>query len=147
VDIRLSITIPRDSSTLPLVRHLAKHSVSEISVSRSCTGDIEVALTEACANVVEHTTAEDEYSVEIQITDQRCDMRVIDTGHGFDFESLGREDAESTAEGGRGIQLMRALVDRIHFLSEPESGTVVHFVKDLESDGNRPAFVRARDSD
>lgn len=147
MDIKLSITIPRDSSTLPLVRHLAKHSLNEIRVSRSCIGDIEVALTEACANVVEHTTAEDEYSVEIQITDQRCDMRVIDTGHGFDFESLGREDADSTAEGGRGIQLMRALVDRIHFLSEPESGTVVHFVKDLEFDEDKPAYVRATGSD
>jgi serine/threonine-protein kinase RsbW len=141
VDIKLSMNIPRDASTLPLVRHLTKHSLREIGVTRSCIGDVEVAVTEACANVVEHTTDEDEYSVEVELTDTRVEIRVIDTGHGFDFETLGRTEAETTAEGGRGIQLMRALVDAIKFTSEPESGTVVHLVKELEFDG-APAFVR-----
>jgi serine/threonine-protein kinase RsbW len=141
VDITLSMNVPRDASTLPLVRHLIKYSLGEIGVARRCIGDIEVAVTEACANVVEHTAVDDEYSVEVQITDERCEIRVIDTGHGFDFETLGRSEAEATAERGRGIQLMRALVDRIRFTSEPESGTVVHLVKDLEFDGSKP-FVR-----
>jgi serine/threonine-protein kinase RsbW len=141
VDIRLSMNIPRDASTLPLVRHLTKHSLREIGVSSRCIGDVEVAVTEACANVVEHTTEEDDYSVEVEITDTRCEIRVIDTGHGFDFETLGRGEAETTAEGGRGIQLMRALVDTIKFVSEPETGTVVHLVKELEFDG-APDFVR-----
>ena len=141
MDIKLSMNIPRDASTLPLVRHLTKHSLREIGVRRECIGDVEVAVTEACANVVEHITDEDDYSVEVNITDTRCEIRVIDTGHGFDFETLGRADAETTAEGGRGIQLMRALVDTIKFVSEPESGTVVHLVKELEFDG-APSFVR-----
>ena len=141
MDIKLSMNIPRDASTLPLVRHLTKHSLREIGVTNECIGDVEVAVTEACANVVEHTTDEDEYSVEVELTDTKVEIRVIDTGHGFDFETLGRSDAEATAEGGRGIQLMRALVDTIKFTSEPESGTVVHLVKDLEFD-NRPSFVR-----
>ena len=138
MDIKLSMNIPRDASTLPLVRHLTKYCLGEIGATRRCVGDVEVAVTEACANVVEHTAAEDEYSVEVQITDRRCEIRVIDTGHGFDFETLGRSDAEASAEGGRGIQLMRALVDRIKFTSEPESGTVVHLVKELELDGSKP---------
>ncbi|MEY2478634.1 MAG: serine/threonine-protein kinase RsbW [Actinomycetota bacterium] len=145
MDIKLSMHIPRDASTLPLVRHLTKHALREIGASRACIGDVEVAVTEACANVVEHTTDEDDYSVDVELTDTRCEIRVIDSGHGFDFETLGRRDAETTAEGGRGIQLMRALVDTIKFTSEPESGTVVHLVKDLEFDG-APDFIR-RDRD
>jgi serine/threonine-protein kinase RsbW len=146
VDIKLSMNIPRDASTLPLVRHLTKHSLQEIGVSRACIGDVEVAVTEACANVVEHTTDEDDYSVEVELTDTRCEIRVVDTGHGFDFETLGRTEAATTAEGGRGIQLMRALVDSIRFMSEPESGTVVHLVKDLEFD-RAPDFVRKNQDD
>jgi serine/threonine-protein kinase RsbW len=144
VDIKLAMNIPKDSSTLPLVRHLTKYSLKEIGVSRTCIGDVEVAVTEACANVVEHTTEEDEYSVEIEITDETCEIRVVDTGHGFDFETIGRSDADAGAEGGRGIQLMRALVDRIKFTSEPESGTIVHLVKALEFDGAKP-YVRGAD--
>ena len=147
MDIKLAMNIPRDASTLPLVRHLTKHGLREIGVSNSCIGDVEVAVTEACANVVEHSTDEDEYSVEVEITDTRCEIRVIDTGHGFDFESLGHGDAETTAEGGRGIQLMRALVDTIKFVSEPESGTVVHLVKALEFDHAKPPYVASDPSD
>jgi serine/threonine-protein kinase RsbW len=146
VAIKLSMNIPRDASTLPLVRHLTKHALREIGVRPRCIGDVEVAVTEACANVVEHSTDEDEYSVDVAITDTRCEIRVIDTGRGFDFETLGHSDAKITAEGGRGIQLMRALVDAIKFTSEPESGTVVHLVKDLEFDG-APAFVRVDQDD
>jgi serine/threonine-protein kinase RsbW len=146
VDIRLLMNIPKDSSTLPLVRHLAKYSLGEIGVSRACIGDIEVALTEACANVVEHTTDEDEYSVEIEITDETCEIRVIDTGRGFDFETIGQGGTDAASEGGRGIQLMRALVDRIKFVSEPETGTIVHLVKGLEFDGAKP-FIRTYDGD
>jgi serine/threonine-protein kinase RsbW len=145
VDIRLAMNIPKDSSTLPLVRHLTKYSLGEIGVARTCISDIEVAVTEACANVVEHTTDEDEYSVEIGITDATCEIRVIDTGRGFDYETIGQSDADSGAEGGRGIQLMRALVDRIKFVSEPETGTIVHLVKGLEFDDAKP-FVRDHDA-
>ena len=38
------------------------------------------------------------------------------------------------AVGGRGLLLMRALMDRIHFESRPEQGTVVHLVKKLDFD-------------
>jgi anti-sigma regulatory factor (Ser/Thr protein kinase) len=34
-------------------------------------------------------------------------------------------------EQGRGMALMAALVDSVHFESRPEAGTIVHLVKDL----------------
>lgn len=131
MQIKLSLVLPSDESTLPLVRHLCKYCMWEIGVSHECVHDVELALTEACANVVEHAAGDDQYEVHIEITDQRCDIRVVDTGHGFDFETLGRLEAESSAEGGRGLKLMKALVDRIAFVSEPESGTIVHLSKTL----------------
>jgi hypothetical protein len=33
---------------------------------------------------------------------------------------------------------MRALVDRIEFISKPEAGTIVHLEKDLELDEDGP---------
>ena len=66
------------------------------------------------------------------MNETECVIRVVDTGHGFDFASPGLGTAEITAEQGRGIQLMRALVDRVRFLSKPEEGTIVHLEKVLE---------------
>jgi hypothetical protein len=49
---------------------------------------------------------------------------------------LGLAEADSTAEEGRGIHLMRALVDKVEFTSRPQTGTVVHLEKALRwSDG------------
>lgn len=139
--IDLTLCLPRDEATLPLVRHLCKHALSELGVADGCTHDVELAITEACANVVEHTSIDDEYEVRIEVGNERCEIRVVDTGRGFDFEKLGTTEVDLTDEGGRGIMLMRALVDRVGFISEPEVGTIVHLVKDLEFQSS-PTFLR-----
>ena len=139
--INLGLELPRDSSTVPLVRHLTKHALWEIGVKRACVSDVELAVTEACANVVEHSAGDDVYRVEVKVTPTQCEIRVIDTGHGFDFESLEEREPSTDADRGRGVALMKMLVDSIDFRSEPESGTIVHLVKALEFDGNKPPFV------
>lgn len=140
--INLGLELPRDSSTVPLVRHLTKHALWEIGVKRACVSDVELAVTEACANVVEHSAGDDVYRVEVKVTPTQCEIRVVDTGHGFDFESLGAREPSTDADRGRGVALMKMLVDSIDFRSEPESGTIVHLVKTLEfDDASKPPFV------
>lgn len=144
MQIKLSVSMPREEGTLPLIRHLVKYSLFEIGATRDCISDVELALTEACANVITHSAGDDQYLVDMTITADSCEIRVIDTGHGLDFETLGRSQVSPDAESGRGIQLMRSLVDNIRFVSEPETGTVVHLVKSLQLDGAAPSFVTAK---
>ena len=144
MQIKLAVSMPREEATLPLIRHLVKYSLFEIGATRDCISDVELALTEACANVITHSAGDDQYLVDMTITADTCEIRVIDTGHGLDFESLGRSNVAPEAESGRGIQLMRALVDNIRFESEPETGTVVHLVKSLKLDGAAPSFITAQ---
>jgi serine/threonine-protein kinase RsbW len=135
------MNLPRDESTVPLVRHLVKFALWQLGVTRACAADIELAITEAAANVVQHAHHQEEYDVDVAVTTEYCVIRVIDAGAGFDAESL--EAASASAEGGRGIELMRALVDNIAFVSEPEEGTIVHLSKKLAFDGEPPPpFVR-----
>ena len=76
-----------------------------------------------------------EYEVELTIDPRQASIRVKDTGGGFDHESLAdiRElpdlNLDLTEEGGRGIILMRALVDELEFTNQPEAGTIVHLTK------------------
>jgi serine/threonine-protein kinase RsbW len=67
-----------------------------------------------------------------------CEIRVIDTGRGFDHASLSAAMTDTSAERGRGISLMQALVDNVSFESRPQAGTVVHLVKHLELEENSP---------
>lgn len=126
------LCLPRDSSTLPVVRHIAAYALDELGVDAEAIHDVALALTEAAANVVKHSGAGDQYEVYLVVEDRQCEIRVVDTGHGFDSASLGVAMAGPSDERGRGLALMAALVDSVHFESRPEAGTIVHLVKDLD---------------
>jgi len=130
VRITLTLSLPRDSATLPVVRHIAGCALKELGVETEAIEDVELALTEASANVVRHSGAGDEYEVHLVIEDNLCEIRIVDTGHGFD-SSVAATMAGPSAEQGRGLALITALVDSVHFESRPQAGTIVHLVKDL----------------
>src|SRR5438128_1856065 len=119
------LSLPRDGLSIPVARHICRSSLAEVGVKRDCASDIEVALTEACTNVLDHSGPGEEYEVHLGVQDDLCTIKVVDTGRGFDTETLEGLPEES-AEAGRGLVLMRALVDRALFTSRPEAGTVVH---------------------
>ena len=133
VTITFSLSLPRDGLSVPVVRHICRNALEDLGVAASCISDIELALAEACTNVLKHAEGTgDEYEVAVEVVNDLCDVRVIDSGAGFDHAGRSQEGASSTAESGRGIQLMQALVDNVDFISKPEVGTIVHLQKSLE---------------
>jgi serine/threonine-protein kinase RsbW len=132
VEIKFTLQLPRDALSVPVVRRVLNASMRTLGVADECLTDIELALTEACTNVLDHATAGDEYEVVAGVDDATCVIEVVDTGRGFDADHLGHVEADPSAEEGRGIQLIRALVDRVHFRSRPERGMIVHLEKQLD---------------
>jgi serine/threonine-protein kinase RsbW len=134
VEIKLSLALPRDELSVPVVRRVLTCAMEVLGVDGDVTADVQVALTEACTNVLKHADEGDEYVVSAGIDGDLCVVEIIDRGAGFDGDALGHADAGDAAEQGRGIQLMRALVDRVSFDSRQTEGTVVHLEKRLEWD-------------
>jgi serine/threonine-protein kinase RsbW len=132
VEIKFTLQLPRDALSVPVVRRVLNSSMRTLGVAEDCLTDIELALTEACTNVLDHATAGDEYEVVAGLDDAACVIEVIDTGRGFDADHLGHAEADPSAEEGRGIQLIRTLVDRVHFRSRPARGMIVHLEKQLD---------------
>jgi serine/threonine-protein kinase RsbW len=142
MEINYGLRLPREAATVPVVRNLVRTAMLELGVVESCVSDVALALTEACANVVEHASDdEDEYEVRVQIDSVSCQIRIIDTGRGFDHTNLDGTMPDADAERGRGISLMKALVDNVSFESRPEAGTVVHFLKHLELHDDSPLHL------
>jgi serine/threonine-protein kinase RsbW len=137
--VALSLQLPRDRLSVPIVRHLARQMLAEVGVVEEQSGDVQLAVTEACANVVEHSGPGDAYEVTVTVGPALCEIRVVDIGRGFDHESLNESMAAPSAERGRGVALMDALMDQVLFESRPERGTVVHLVKRLRFDDGSPA--------
>jgi serine/threonine-protein kinase RsbW len=132
VEIKFTLQLPRDALSVPVVRKVLQSSMRTLGVAEECLMDIELALTEACTNVLDHAAAGDEYQVVAGLDDSACVIEVVDAGRGFDADHLGHAEADPSAEEGRGILLIRTLVDRVHFKSRPERGMIVHLEKQLE---------------
>ena len=132
MEIRYSLRLPRDVVTVPLVRTICRDAMHRLGVTPDCQGDVALALTEACANVVQHAGGDSEYEVQIEFCGGICHIRVVDQGRGIDLRDSTRTETVLDQDSGRGIVLMRLLVDRIAFESQPEDGTVVHLQKRLE---------------
>ncbi|MEO6204748.1 MAG: ATP-binding protein [Mycobacteriales bacterium] len=129
MEITLTLALPRDQLSVPVVRRVLSQSLTTLGLAEDMVSDIELALTEACTNVLDHADGGDEYEVSACINQDACVIEIIDRGAGFDGSIAG--EPEDLAEGGRGIEIMRALVDRLEFISRPTEGTVVHLEKRL----------------
>jgi serine/threonine-protein kinase RsbW len=138
MNIAFALCLPRDEASVPMVRHLCRGALSKLGVNETCVSDIEIAVTEACSNVLHHAAGtSNEYEVSVDITNTSCEIRVVDTGGGFNHTKQGGGVSDS-AESGRGIYLMRSLVDLLEFGSLPDHGTEVHLIKKLVLDADAP---------
>ena len=94
--------------------------------------DVELALREALENAVVHGNQENpERKVRIRCRCQpgnEISIVVTDQGKGFDFEAIVRNGITSDpdCEHGRGLQLMKAYMDDVHF---ERGGSEVHMRK------------------
>jgi serine/threonine-protein kinase RsbW len=142
MELSLALTLPRDEQTVPVARHIVRNAMDQVGVEETCVYDVELALSEACTNVLLHSGPGDQYIVRLDLNDHLGMIRVIDVGHGFDSAKLQAEAPLLEAERGRGLGLMQALVDRVDFTSRSEAGTIVTLEKVLIYDND--AFLVGR---
>lgn len=137
--IAMSIQLPRNRVSVPVIRHLARYALGEVGVTEEVIFDIELALSEACTNVLSHSGPGDSYEMAISVRSEVCELRIRDTGRGFDHVTIRHHSAGLDAERGRGMALMQQVMDQVDFVSQPERGTLVTLTKALTFDENSPA--------
>jgi len=93
--------------------------------------DVEIALREALANAIIHGNHENPRKrvyVRFRCEPDEVSLAVKDEGRGFDINKMANPTAPENIGSvhGRGIYLMRALMDEVRF---EEGGVVVHMRK------------------
>lgn len=132
--VQMQLSLPRDASYVPVTRSVATSLLQTMNVPEDAAGDVQVVLSEACANVVRHAAGID-YRVSLSVGPDGCEVEVLDAGPGtgaldadlappLDLDV----DLDWDAETGRGLFLMRALVDDFHFARERD-GTRLRLIK------------------
>ncbi len=120
MDIAFTVHLPVDTDSVPFIRGLCRQALEHLRVERPVVDEIALALTEACANVVQHAGERGLYEVAVAIDDRLCRISVVDDGEGFDPAELPDGDERSPLDSGRGLLLMQSLVDRLDFRHEPD---------------------------
>ncbi|MEU3662741.1 ATP-binding protein [Streptomyces sp. NPDC032940] len=138
-----SLHLRCEAASVPLARRLLLGTMETAGVDPDISFDLSVALSEACANAVEHGgdgssgDPAQAYRVTAYLDGERCRIEVADTGPGFE-PAPGRtrgapRPVPADAEHGRGLCLIRELADHVHIGSTPgRPGAVVSFDKILK---------------
>jgi serine/threonine-protein kinase RsbW len=156
VEIKLALWLPRDAVSVPVSRQVLDGCLETLGVIPDTRADIALALTEACANVIQHAASGEEYEVRVSAGNRRCVIEVVNTSSG-DSEPASDDGIASTlpdsrgpgqewpagpalvddavaaiAEHGRGLKIIDAVADNMQLTSTGRRGTTVHFEKKLE---------------
>jgi serine/threonine-protein kinase RsbW len=123
------LNLPREVDSVPAVRKLLRCALGLLHVDHAAGDDLEIALTEACANVVKHAKGADKFEVRLDVGDNRCAIDVVDDGAGFDTDEMDGTSPVAASERGRGLFLIRALSENVRMHSTPRSGSLIHFEK------------------
>ena len=130
MQIGFSVRLPGDAHSLPLMRALCRQALEHLGVAGTTVDEITLALSEACANAVQHAGGREDYEVEMQIDDVDCRISVLDRGAGLPATATG-DGGGSPDDDGSGLILMRALVDDLDFRLDPDGRHRVTLVKHL----------------
>src|ERR1022692_1078432 len=84
VDVKFCLMFPRESLSVPVMRRVLGDTLSRLGVDEDCIGDLLLAVTEACTNVLQHGGPSHRYEVVASIGSGGCLVEVLDSGRGFD---------------------------------------------------------------
>jgi CheY-like chemotaxis protein/anti-sigma regulatory factor (Ser/Thr protein kinase) len=102
------------------IRHKLGAWLDENGVEAELRGDLILAVSEACGNAISHAYRDRDGTVvmQVRLEDGNLTLRVSDTGRWS-------ERREPSITGGRGLDIIRALVDDTHVHGTPQGTTVI----------------------
>lgn len=148
MEIHMVLNLPRDAVSVPVSRQVLDRCLETLGVTPDTRADIALALSEACANVVQHAGPGKEYEVQVSTRDRQCAIEVVNSASrdsepspdetGLPGEerserlSVADEPVPATAEHGRGLKIIDAVVDNLELSGNERQGTIIHFERTLD---------------
>lgn len=82
VNVKFCLAFPREAVSVPVMRRVLGDTLRNLGVVDDCIGDILVAVTEACTNVLRHGGPARRYEVVTSVGATGCLVEVLDSGLG-----------------------------------------------------------------
>lgn len=123
-----SIAVKEGIENLGFYRHWVADALSTLALGRDASFDVALATGEALANAYDHAGDAAGCTLTAHAYEDRVVIEVRDSGCGFEIAD--DEEPEESEERGRGIKLMRLLVDSVEVRRRTDArGTLVRLTK------------------
>jgi len=124
---KLNLTLNSNRSEIQKFEEFLESVNSKFNLSAERFINLQIASSEAVVNAIVHGNNEDaskKVYVEIQFDDKSMLIKIRDEGKGFDLQTLPDPTSNENIlkESGRGIFIIRSLVDDFH-CNSTDSGT------------------------
>ncbi len=135
--IEVDIRVPNKTRYLRLIGRIGENMARALEKYKGDREElayhINLVLTESIANAMLHGNEEDpekEVHISISIHCKSLNIKVFDQGEGFDIDTLSTPNVEALDEHGRGIFIIRSLMDKVSY-RRLDGGNVLEMVKFL----------------
>lgn len=124
------------TENLEIIREFIRKLAIKSGFEEETAGQIELAVDEACTNVIRHAYNNDhrrKIDIKVMLDAEKMQICISDKGKGFNPDLLPKPDlrayVETSKRGGLGIHLMRSLMDEVQFQFNPPKKNTVTLTK------------------
>lgn len=127
----IRVEIPSDYKYLNLVDKITTEISTVSGFDTKKTDEIAISIIEACTNAIEHGNKccpEEVVKIEYRVLEDMIYIDVYDHGEGFDYEKYFEsipDPQDITHYRGRGLYIMKNMMDELHFELIPDVGMKV----------------------
>ncbi len=134
-----TLHVPSSTENLAMIREFVNSVGVQAGLSPKEVAQMELAVDEACANVIEHAYGSDvtkEVSVRAMLDENSVQIEVIDTGKAFDPDLIEQVDLDkllsARKSGGLGMRLIKSFMDEVHYQMGPGQKNELRMVKRIK---------------
>src|SRR5262245_35784665 len=122
---RVTLTLPTDLRMLSVARAFVEAVCQAHGLDKGSTHAFMLATAEAVSNIIRHAhrhRPEAHFQIECRFGPETLEMSFLDEGDPFDITAVPHLDPTELRVGGRGVYLMRALMDELTCRPRGERG-------------------------
>ncbi len=141
IERKFKLQVPSSTENLALIREFVTTVGKQAKMSDEDVAKLELAVDEACANVIEHAYGHDiskEVDVRAVFDEDEVRISVIDSGRGFDPAKVDVDTVEQLVakrkSGGLGFRLIKSLMDDVSYEIVPGQKNELHMTKKIRKE-------------
>jgi serine/threonine-protein kinase RsbW len=127
-----SLMLPSDPRMLSVARAFLEAACQALRVDRRATHAVVLAGGEAVGNIIRHAHRDKplaQIQIQLQVTPEEIVPDLEDEGEPFDLAAVPHMAPGELRLGGRGVYMMRTLMDQISCQPRAAQGNWLHMVK------------------